>query len=298
MYLDAIGQLHLLTADEEKQLGILAQRGDEEARDRLIKANLRLVVKIAFGYGYTGLPILDLISEGNLGLINAVERYDPSMGNRLSTYAGWWIRQSIHLAVTHQWRTIRIPRNMVGTIARVCDFIRRYQEEFGREPENEAIADELQTSVKKIAHFKTIGLRPTSLNEPLNGNSDAGVLGDIVCDNDALLPDELHRDKSLSEDLNAAMRSLEPREALILALRFGLNGEPPMPLRELGRRFGVTRERIRQLERIALRKIRHRLRDGDRERTWGEFTETQDTVKRAKAVRELIARHSARSPSA
>jgi RNA polymerase primary sigma factor len=195
-------------------------------------------------------------------------------------------------------RTIRIPVHLAGVIARMREFTRRHQEEFGREPEDAEIADELQTPVSKIALLRTVGVRPTSLHAPLDGDSDGRVLGDIVCDTNALIPDEHLREKSLMEDLHAAVLSLDPRAALILTLRFGLNGEDPLTLEDLGRRFRVTRERIRQLESMSLRKIRRRMKEQNREPSWGEFKEAQDVAKRARAVRALIARHSARLLSA
>jgi RNA polymerase primary sigma factor len=297
-YLNAIGQIPLLSADEEKHLAIRTRRGDEAAREHLIKANLRLVVKIAFDYSYVGLPVLDLISEGNLGLVKAVGRFDHSRGNRLSTYAAWWIKQSIHFALANQLRTIRIPVHLAGLIARVREFTRLHQEEFGRDPDNAEIANELQIPVSKIALLDSVCSPPTSLHAPLFGDSDSRSVGDIVCDTNARSPDEHLRDKSLMEDLHAAVLSLDPREARILTLRFGLNGEEPSTLEELGRKFDVTRERIRQLECMSLRKVRRRMKEQNREPSWGEFKEAQDVTKRAKAVRALIARHSARLLSA
>jgi RNA polymerase primary sigma factor len=297
-YLNAIRQTPLLSADEEKHWAIRAQRGDEAAREHLIKANLRLVVKIAFDYSYVGLPVLDLISEGNLGLVRAVGRFDPSRGNRLSTYAAWWIKQSIRFALANQLRTIRIPVHLAGLIGRVREFTRRHQEEFGRDPDHAEIANELQIPVSKIALLDSVSSPPTSLHAPLFGDSDSRSVGDIVCDTSARSPDEHLREKCLMEDLHAAILSLDPREALILTLRFGLNGEEPSTLEALSRKIGVTRERIRQLESMSLRKVRRQMKERIRELSWGEFKEAQDVAKRAKAVRELISRHSASRLSA
>jgi RNA polymerase primary sigma factor len=264
----------------------------------MIKANLRLVVKIAYDYNHLGLPILDLISEGNLGLIKAVERFDPTRGGKLSTYAAWWIKQSMKRAVANQSKTIRLPVHLVDRIARMRNIISRYLEEFGREPDNEEIACELQVPVNKIALLKTVSVRPASLEAPLGDNDDARVLGDIVGDDNASSPDEHLGEKNLIEDLHAIVRSLDPREAEILTLRFGLGGGDPLTLEEVGRKFNITRERIRQLQDLALRQVRRRMHERSRQRSGDEVKEERHAIQCAAVFREFIAQQALRRASA
>jgi RNA polymerase primary sigma factor len=298
LYLNDIRRTPLLTAEEENRLAIRIQHGDQAAREHMIKANLRLVVKIAYDYNHLGLPLLDLISEGNLGLIKAVERFDPNRGGKLSTYAAWWIKQSMKRAVANQSKTIRLPVHLVDRIARMRKMISRYVEEFGREPDNEEIAYELQVPVNKIALLKTVSVRPASLEAPLGDDPDARMLGDVVGDENARSPDEHLGDKNLSEDLNRIVDSLDPREAEILRLRFGLGGRDPLTLDEVGKKFNITRERIRQLQDLALRQVRRKIHERNRQRSSDEVMEERRATKRAEIFREFIAQQASRRASA
>ena len=294
LYLNEIRRTPLLTAAEESQLAHRILRGDQAAREHMIRANLRLVVKIAYDYDHLGLPLLDLISEGNLGLIKAVERFDPAKGGKLSTYAAWWIKQSMKRAVANQSKTIRLPVHLVDRIARMRKVINRYMEELGREPENDEIAYELGIPVNKIALLKTVSVRPASLDAPLNEDADARVLGDIVGDDNARSPEELLKDKALFDDLRTIVNSLGPREAEIIALRFGLGGGEEMTLDEVGRRFNITRERIRQLQDLALRQVRRRMNEQNKQRSWDEVKDERRANKRVEVFREFVAQQAAR----
>jgi RNA polymerase primary sigma factor len=298
LYLNEIRRTPLLTAEEETQLAHRIMSGDQAARDHMIRANLRLVVKIAYDYNHLGLPILDLISEGNLGLIKAVERFDPAKGGKLSTYASWWIKQSMKRAVANQSKTIRLPVHLVDRIARMRNVISRYLEKLGREPDNEEIAYELGIPVNKVALLKTVSVRPASLDAPLNEDADARVLGDIVGDDNARSPEESLKDKALFDDLRAIVNSLGPREAEILTLRFGLDGGEEMTLEEVGRRFNITRERIRQLQDLALRQVRRRLHEQNKQRSWDEVKDERRAQKRVEIFHEFVAQQAARRASA
>src|SRR5664280_876852 len=298
LYLNEIRRTPLLTAAEENQLATRIRRGDHAAREHMIKANLRLVVKIAYDYNHLGLPILDLISEGNLGLIKAIERFDPARGGKLSTYAAWWIKQSMKRAVANQSKTIRLPVHLVDRIARMRNMISRYLEKFGREPDNDEIAYELQVPVNKIALLKTVSVRPASLEAPLGDDADARLLGDIVGDENARSPDEHRGDKNLLDDLRSIVNSLDAREAEILKLRFGLDGGDPLTLEDVGRKFKITRERIRQLQDLALRQVRRLMHERSRQRSWDEVKEERRALKRAEIFREFHAQQAARRASA
>ena len=298
LYLNDIRRTPLLTAEEENRLAMRVRRGDQAAREHMIKANLRLVVKIAYDYNHLGLPLLDLISEGNLGLIKAVERFDPTLGGKLSTYAAWWIKQSMKRAVANQSKTIRLPVHLVDRIARMRAIISKHLEKFGREPDNEEIAYELQIPVAKVALLKTVSVRPASLEAPLGDAEDARVLGDIVGDENVRSPDEHLGDKNLIDDLHGIVRSLDPRESEILTLRFGLGGGDPLTLEEVGRKFNITRERIRQLQDLALREVRRRMHERNRQRSGDEVREERHAIKRAEILREFVAQQAARRASA
>ena len=264
LYLNEIRQTPLLTVEEEIKLAARIKRGDKAARDHMIKANLRLVVKIAYDYNQMGLPLMDLISEGNLGLIKAVERFDPAKGGKLSTYAAWWIKQSMKRALANQSKTIRLPVHLVDKISRMRKMIAKLTDELGREPENEEIAAELQIPTAKVALLKTVSVRPASLDAPVGEDNDSATLGDLVGDDAAVSPYEGLGDKNLKEDLSKMVNSLDPREASIIKLRFGLEGQKELTLEEVGKKFKVTRERIRQLQNIALRKIKRALDKQDK----------------------------------
>jgi RNA polymerase primary sigma factor len=291
LYLNEIRLTPLLTIEEEIKLAARIKRGDKAARDHMIKANLRLVVKIAYDYHQMGLPLMDLISEGNLGLIKAVERFDPAKGGKLSTYAAWWIKQSMKRALANQSKTIRLPVHLVDKISRMRKVIAKLTDELGREPENEEIAAEMQIPTNKIALLKTVSVRPASLDAPVGEDSDSATLGDLVGDDGAVSPYEGLGDKNLKEDLHALVNSLDPREASILKLRFGLGGEKELTLEEVGKKFKVTRERIRQLEYLALGKIRRQLQKQDKVRTKDEIEQETHAESRAQVIRDYIATH-------
>ena len=224
----------------------------------MIKANLRLVVKIAHDYSNLGLPLLDLISEGNLGLMKAVERFDPAKGGKLSTYGAWWIKQSIKRALANQSKTIRLPVHLVDKISIVRRVAMKMSEELGREPTDEELAEEIGISSAKVSQLKRVSIRPASLDAPL-GDDDSTQFGEIVGDEDAQTPFELLRDKNLRDEVSELLDVLDDRERKIIFQRFGLDGGNPKTLEEVGKKFGVTRERIRQLQNIALAKLRRAL---------------------------------------
>jgi RNA polymerase primary sigma factor len=255
-YLQEIGKTPLLSRDEEARLFERIRRGDQAARQHMIQANLRLVVKIASDYRDFGLPLLDLISEGNIGLIKAVDRFDPNKGGKLSTYAAWWIRQSVQRALANQSKTIRLPVHLIAKISKLRRSARALSEKLGREPTDEELAVEAGLPVHRVAHLRSVSVQPASLDAPLGHEADASSLGEIVRDENALSPSENFGEKALSADLAEVVNSLDRREAEIIKLRFGLTGGSELTLQEVGDRFHVTRERIRQLERLALLKIR------------------------------------------
>ncbi len=258
IYLREIGQVPLLTPQEEVELAALIKKGDKEARAKMIKANLRLVVKIAHDYANLGLPLLDLISEGNIGLMKAVERFDPAKGGKLSTYAAWWIKQSIKRALANQSKTIRLPVHLVDKIAKMRRVAMQMSEELGREPTDHELADEIGLSPAKVSQLKTVAIRPASLDAPI-GDDDSTEFSEIVGDERADTPFEMLREKNLLSELGDLLEILDERELKILTSRFGLDGGRPRTLEEVGRKFGVTRERIRQLQNIALLKLRKAL---------------------------------------
>jgi RNA polymerase primary sigma factor len=263
IYLREIGQIALLTPKDEIRLAARIKKGDKQARADMIKANLRLVVKIAHDYSNYGLPLLDLISEGNIGLMKAVERFDPKKGGKLSTYAAWWIKQSIKRALANQSKTIRLPVHLVDKISKMKRAGHKLSERLGREPTDQELADVLGIPRAKVAQLRTISIRPASLDAPI-GEDDATEFSEIVGDENALSPFELLRDKTLRQDVRDILEELEKREAEILTLRFGLDGSKPKTLEEVGRKFKVTRERVRQIQNIALTKLRRVMDKQDR----------------------------------
>ncbi len=288
LYLQEIGKTPLLTIEEEVSLARRIRRGDASARDHMIRANLRLVVKIAMDYKDFGLPLLDLISEGNIGLVKAVERFDPRKGGKLSTYAAWWIKQSIKRALANQSKTIRLPVHLVDKISRMRRTAMQLSERLGREPSDEELAAELQIPTSKVAHLKSVSVRPASLDAPVGEDTESTTFGEIVGDDNAVSPFEGLREKNLSADLHAMIDSLDKREAEILRLRFGLDGNDELTLEEVGRRFNVTRERIRQLEYIALGKIRKAIGRNESIRSSEEIEQEERTLKRMAVIREFI----------
>mgnify|MGYP000123994651 FL=1 len=259
MYLKEIGRVPLLTAEEEVELARRMEAGDEEARHRLEEANLRLVVSIAKRYVGRGMLFLDLIQEGNLGLLKAVEKFDYSKGYKFSTYATWWIRQAITRAIADQARTIRIPVHMVETINKLVRISRQLLQELGRDPRPEEIAREMGISVARVHEIMKIAQEPVSLETPI-GEEEDSHLGDFIEDEAALDPADAASMMLLKEQIADVLKTLAPREAEVLRLRFGLEDGRSRTLEEVGQSFGVTRERIRQIEAKALRKLRHPVR--------------------------------------
>ena len=239
VYLQEIGRVPLLTLQQESDLASRIKRGDQEAREHMIKANLRLVVKIAHDYDGLGLPLLDLIGEGNIGLMNAVERFDPTKGAKLSTYASWWIKQAIRRALSK-----RLNHSLT--------------DQLGREPTDVELADRFNVPTNKVTQLRTLGMRPTSIDAPI-GDDDDNRFSDIIEDEAALTPHELLRMKTMREEIHRHVKHLTPREAEVLTLRFGIDGRGPRTLEIVGRKFKVTRERIRQIQDMALGKLRRHL---------------------------------------
>ncbi len=256
MYLKEIGKVPLLSADEEIELAKKMEQGNEEAKKRLVEANLRLVVSIAKRYVGRGMLFLDLIQEGNLGLIKAVEKFDFRKGFKFSTYATWWIRQAITRAIADQARTIRIPVHMVETINKLIRVSRQLLQELGREPKPDEIAREMDLSEEKVREILKIAQEPVSLETPI-GEEEDSHLGDFIPDDDAPAPAEAAAFSLLKEQLIEVLDTLTPREQKVLRLRFGLDDGRARTLEEVGKKFDVTRERIRQIEAKALRKLRH-----------------------------------------
>ena len=256
MYLKEIGKVQLLTPEEEVELAERMSWGDEEARHRLAEANLRLVVSIAKRYVGRGLQFLDLIQEGNLGLIKAVEKFDHTKGYKFSTYATWWIRQAITRAIADQARTIRIPVHMVETINRVVRTSRQLSQELGHDPGSDEIAKSLGMTVERVNEILKISQDPISLETPI-GEEDDSHLGDFISDDDVDEPSEAASFMLMREQLTEVLGTLTPREEKVLRLRFGLEDDRARTLEEVGKEFNVTRERIRQIEAKALRKLRH-----------------------------------------
>jgi RNA polymerase primary sigma factor len=263
LYLRQIGEYPLITVQDEIKLARRIKRGDKEARAIMVRSNLRLVVKIARDYSNFGLPLLDLISEGNIGLMKAVERFDPKKGGKLSTYAAWWIKQSIKRALANQSKTIRLPVHLVDKIAKLRRVSNQMTEELGREPTDEELAEEVGMATAKVAALKSAAIRPTSLDQPLN-DEDSTALGDIIGDEEAQDPYEMLRDKDMRDEVGDLLSVLDDRERKIINSRFGLDGQKTKTLEEVGVKFGVTRERIRQLQNIAIRKLRRALHKKER----------------------------------
>ena len=256
MYLKEIGKIPLLTAEEEIELAKRMEAGDEEAKRQLAEANLRLVVSIAKRYVGRGMLFLDLIQEGNLGLMKAVEKFDYKKGYKFSTYATWWIRQAITRAIADQARTIRIPVHMVETINKLVRVQRQLVQELGRDPLPDEIAEEMNMEVEKVREIMKIAQEPVSLETPI-GEEEDSHLGDFIEDDNALAPDDAATFTMLREQLIEVLDTLTPREQKVLRLRFGLDDGRARTLEEVGKEFDVTRERIRQIEAKALRKLRH-----------------------------------------
>jgi RNA polymerase primary sigma factor len=265
LYLRQIAEIPLLTPDQEVQLARRIKRGDQKAETEMVSANLRLVVKIARDYANFGLPLLDLISEGNIGLMKAVERFDPKKGGKLSTYAAWWIKQSIKRALANQTKTIRLPIHLVEKIGKMRRVSSQMMEELGREPTDEELAEEIGLPSSKVAALKSAALRPASLDQPIQ-DDESFQFGDIVGDEESDNPFETLRDKDMLEEVEELLHLLDDRERMIINSRFGLDSQEPKTLEEVGETLGVTRERIRQLQNVALLKLRGALRKRERSR--------------------------------
>ncbi len=265
LYLREIGQVKLLTPDEEIQLAARIKKGDKKAREHMIKANLRLVVKIARDYEGIGLPLLDLISEGNIGLMKAVERFDPSKGGKLSTYGSWWIKQSIKRALANQSKTIRLPVHLVDKISKMRRTAMKLQEMLGREPSDEELADEMGMTALRVRQMRQAAVRPASLDAPI-GDDDSNNFSDVVEDENATSPYDNLEDKTVVNMLQDMVKHLDTREATILRYRFGLDGGTEKTLEEVGVKFGVTRERVRQIQNLALKKLRKMIEKLEKEK--------------------------------
>jgi RNA polymerase primary sigma factor len=258
IYLREIGRFPRLTPQQEIELAAKIKKGDAEAREQMINSNLRLVVTIAHDYANLGLPLLDLISEGNIGLTKAVERFEPGKGAKLSTYAMWWIKQSIKRALANQSKTIRLPVHLVDKVAKVRRVSLQMSDELGREPTDDELGEEIGIAAKKVARLRTVGIRPAPLDAPI-GDDDSTEFGEVIGDEDAQTPFELLRDESLRGEVDGLIAVLDSREKKIISQRFGLDGGKPKTLEDVSKGFGVTRERIRQLQNIALAKLRRAL---------------------------------------
>ncbi len=257
-YLREISRTPLLTIEEETALAERIKQGDQEARDHMTRANLRLVVKIAGDYAGYGVSMSDLVSEGNIGLMKAVDRFDPEKGGKFSTYGAWWIKASIKRALAHQSKTVRLPLHMVDKIARIRRIASSLTEVLGREPTDDELAEETGLPRHKVAMLKQAALRQTSLDAPVNAG-EATEHGEIIADESATNPLDLLSDKNLHDQIDELLATLDERERRIIDGRFGLNGIKPMMLEDVGREFGVSRERIRQIQNSALVKMRRAL---------------------------------------
>jgi len=287
IYLQQISAIPLISVKEEIELAEKIKTGDEKARETMITANLRLVVKIAQQYSNIGLPLLDLINEGNIGLMKAVERFDPTKGGKLSTYAAWWIKQSIKRALANQSKTIRLPVHMVDRVTQMRRTAAGLSEKLGREPSDEELAAEMNLPVSRISHLKSVSKRPASLDTPI-GEDDSSTLGELVPDEKAKNPFEKLQSKSLIGDVNQVLSQLEPREADIIRLRFGLEGRDPLTLEEVGAKIGVTRERIRQLQEQALRQLRKNMATYQKQRTAEEIEEEKKIEERGRILKGIL----------
>ena len=287
IYLKQISVIPLITVQEEIDLAKKISKGDEKAREKMITANLRLVVKIAQDYSNIGLSLLDLINEGNMGLMKAVERFDPSKGGKLSTYASWWIKQSIKRALANQSKTIRLPVHMVDRVTQIRRTTQQLSENLGREPTDDELAEEMKIPVARITHLKSVSKKPASLDSPIN-DEDGSSLGDVVPDAKSISPLENLQSKSLVGDVEKVLASLEPREADIIRLRFGLEGRDPKTLEEVGEQIGITRERVRQLQEQAIRQLRKNMNKFEKQRTWEEIQEEKRIEERTKMLQDLL----------
>lgn len=263
LYLKAIGERKLLSAEDEVRLAKRIERADNEAKNQMIEANLRLVVSIAKRYNDRGLTLLDLIQEGNVGLMRAVEKFDWRRGYKFSTYAAWWIRQGITRAIADQARTIRIPVHLLQNVNKVAAVRRRLEQELGREPTEEEIAATLELEIEDVKRLMELNADTVSLDTPIGSDDGSATLGDVVEDGAELRPEEIVAERLLSEDIDVVLSQLGDRERRVIELRYGITGDEPLTLVEIGKCIGVTRERVRQIEIAAINKLR---RGGETER--------------------------------
>ena len=263
LYLQEIGKTDLLTREEEVKLAKRIKRGNRAAREHLIKANLRLVVKIAQDYSGLGLPLLDLISEGNIGLMKAVERFDHTRGSKFSTYGSWWIKQSIRRALANQSKTIRLPAHLVDKLSKMRKIIHALTEELGREPTNEEIAISMKVKPGMVAHWRNVSQRPTSLDAPV-GDDNGSDFSELIGDDSVRTPFETLNDVQILEELHEMMSTLDDREQKILKYRYGLNGVEAETLETVGARFQITRERVRQIQNAAIEKVQEMMKERNR----------------------------------
>ena len=288
-YLNEIGKTPLLTGEEEVSLARRIQAGDTAARDAMIKANLRLVVRIARDYENFGLPLLDLISEGNIGLMKAVERFDPDKGGKLSTYAAWWIRQALKRALASHGKTIRLPMHLVDRIGAMRKVIHKLHDELHRDPTDDEIALVMEIPVRKVVHMKTVATRAASLDAPVGEEGDA-TFGDFIGDDSQADPFETLRGKNAADEVRGIVDRLDPREADIIKLRFGLGGESALTLEEVGERYKLTRERIRQVEHLAIMKLRRLMADRERQRSADDLKDEAVAEARRREINEYLRR--------
>lgn len=259
-YLRSISKEPLLTREEENELAVYIKQGDPEAIERMVKCNLRLVVKIARNYAGLGVPLMDLIAEGNIGLMKAVERFDPEKGGKMSTYGSWWIKQGIKRALTNQSKTIRLPSHLLEKLNRIRAFSHEYHEQFGHEPNNREIAEHMGVKPGQIAHWKAMSFNPTSLDAPI-GDDDGGSFSDLLSDAKSRSGFDILNDLQVRENVSELLVHLDERELSILNHRYGLDGSDPETLERVGERFHITRERVRQIQKSALEKLKALLDD-------------------------------------
>jgi len=262
-YLRSISREPLLTRDEENDLAVYIKKGDQDAIDKMVRANLRLVVKIARNYSGLGVPLMDLIAEGNIGLMKAVERFDPEKGGKMSTYGSWWIKQAIKRALTNQSKTIRLPSHLLEKLNRIRSFTYDFHEANGREPNNKEIAEHMGVKPGQIAHWKAMSVNPASLDAPL-GDEDGGSFSDLLSDVNSPNGYDIMDDLQVRENVRSLLVNLDERELKILNYRYGLDGSDPQTLENVGKEFNVTRERVRQIQKSALEKLKALLDDINR----------------------------------
>lgn len=286
IYLEDIGKYPLLSPREEKELAIKIQAGDQTARERMIQSNLRLVVRIAHDYAYYGVPLLDLISEGNIGLMKAAERFDPSKDVKFATYAAWWIKQCIKRALANQGKTIRLPIHLSEKLTRIRKATDSLREKLKREPTNEEIAKLTELPLPKVVHLKLMRLSPASFESRIG--KDQHELGSVIADENAPTPLEDLLQSGLKDELHSRLQKLNEREREILRMRFGLDEHKPLTLEEVGQTLGITRERVRQVESEALLKLRGAIESSDQALTSEELRQEKRARSRAEVLEEFL----------